>query len=227
MLSAMTDGESSVPALRASDAERERAAEKLREAMTAGRLGVEELDTRMQAVFAATTRGELDRLLADVTVPARDDHPLANPAAGAGAASGRLPVRPGAEGAHRVLAIFSGSERKGRWRVAPSCSVVSVFGGSEIDLTDAELGAEIVELKVISVFAGAEIIVPPGLNVEVSDVAILAGNEVDVGDDHPDPGGPIVRVRLISILSGAKVTRRGGRRRSLPRSDPSALPRPE
>ncbi len=204
----MTNGESSVPARRASDAERERAAELLRDAMASGRLSVDELDARMQLAFAATTREDLERLVADVLVPAEDNHPLAGGPTAPTVAPARLPVREGPDGTRRIVSIFSGSKRAGRWRVAASCTALSIFGASEIDLSEAELAAECVELKVISVFGGAQVTLPPGLNVEVSDLAVLAGNEIDVGDERPDPGGPVVRVRLISVLSGAKVTRK-------------------
>lgn len=217
-LTVMTDRDASAPARRASDAERDRAAELLRDATASGRLAVDELDERMQLVLAAKTREELERLVDDVLVPAEDNHPLAGGPTALTAGEARLPVRQGSDGTGRILSIFSGSERKGRWRVAESCSVVNVFGGSEIDLSEAELAADRVELKVISVFGGAQVTVPPGLNVEVSDVAILAGNEIDVGDERPDPGGPTVHIRVVSILSGAKVRRgqrtklgRGGR----------------
>ncbi len=204
----MSDREPPPPARRASDAERERAAELLRDAMASGRLGVEELDERIPQVFAATTRPELERLVDDVLVPATDAHPLAAGSTALAPSSGRLPVHPGSDGTGRIVSIFSGTERKGRWTVAARCKVLNVFGGTELDLSDAELAADTVELKVVSWFSGATVIVPPGLNVEVSDVAILGGNAVDVGEERPDPGGPTIRIRLVSILSGAKVKRR-------------------
>ena len=52
--------------LRASDAEREHVAERLRHAATEGRLLPDELDERLGAAFAARTYGELDVLLADL-----------------------------------------------------------------------------------------------------------------------------------------------------------------
>ena len=52
--------------MRASDAERERAAEALREHYTAGRLTREELDERLEAAYRATTVEELDELRADL-----------------------------------------------------------------------------------------------------------------------------------------------------------------
>lgn len=52
--------------LRASDAERERAAEALRRHHADGRLTTEELEERTERAYAATTLGDLDRLFADL-----------------------------------------------------------------------------------------------------------------------------------------------------------------
>jgi hypothetical protein len=52
--------------LRVADADRERLAEELREHMLAGRLTSEELEERLERTYAATTRGELDELRADL-----------------------------------------------------------------------------------------------------------------------------------------------------------------
>jgi DUF1707 SHOCT-like domain len=52
--------------LRASDEQRERAAQEIREHFAAGRLTDEELDARVQAAYAARTEGELGTLLADL-----------------------------------------------------------------------------------------------------------------------------------------------------------------
>src|SRR5262245_29280562 len=57
---------STPPALRASDAERERAAAALREHTAAGRLTPEELSERLDAAYAARTVAELDALLDDL-----------------------------------------------------------------------------------------------------------------------------------------------------------------
>jgi Domain of unknown function (DUF1707) len=61
------------PALRASDTERESAANRLRDHAAAGRLDVAELEQRLGAAYSATTRGELAALLADLpgAAPAR------------------------------------------------------------------------------------------------------------------------------------------------------------
>lgn len=203
----MDERESSTPELRASDAERERAADLLREAMASGRLSVDELDERMRLVFSAKTRTELERLVGDVLVPSDDRHPIAAGSTTVVPSGERLPDSGSADGTRRIRSILSGSERKGRWRLAASCKVLNVLGGSNLDLTEVELAADRVELKVVNVLGGAEITLPPGLNVEISESAILGGNKIDVGDERPDPGGPVVHLRLVSILGGAEVSR--------------------
>jgi hypothetical protein len=53
-------------ALRASDADREQIAERLRRAAGEGRILAEELEERLEAVFSSRTYGELDAVVADL-----------------------------------------------------------------------------------------------------------------------------------------------------------------
>ena len=57
------------PALRASDADREAVAARLRVASVDGRIDADELEERLAAVYAARWVGDLDRLVADVSPP--------------------------------------------------------------------------------------------------------------------------------------------------------------
>ncbi len=59
-----------MPDVRASDAERERTVEHLRDHALAGRLTVDELDERCARAYAAITVSELTELLADLPTPA-------------------------------------------------------------------------------------------------------------------------------------------------------------
>jgi Domain of unknown function (DUF1707) len=69
-------------ALRASDADREQVAERLRNAAAEGRLLAEELEDRLEAAFAARTYGELSAVVSDLP----REHPH-------GTRAGRMPVR--------------------------------------------------------------------------------------------------------------------------------------
>ena len=190
------------PELRASDADREQTAETLRAAMGEGRLSVDELEDRLRAAYSAPTVRELELLVADVTPPKG-----AGARSGAIAAASGLSVREGPGGDRWVVAIMSGHDRKGRWRIAPRCTVLNIMGGSDIDLNDAELSDRVTELNVYTVMGGAEIRVPHGVSVEVSNVAVMGGNDVLLGDEVVPPGGPVIRVRLVSIMGGVAVKR--------------------
>jgi Domain of unknown function (DUF1707)/Cell wall-active antibiotics response 4TMS YvqF len=197
----MTDGD--LPELRASDADREHAAETLRRAAGEGRLTMDELDERLNTAYASRTRAELERLVADVVVPGEER----DPAAGA-----RVPVRPGEGGARWLVAIMGGCERKGHWRLGERITSLNIMGGSDLDLNDAELASARTELTIFSLMGGADVYVPEGLNVEISEFALMGGNEVDVRAARPDPGGPVLRLRLVSIMGGTNIHR--GRKRT-------------
>jgi hypothetical protein len=183
--------------LRASDAERERTVDQLRHAAGEGRLTVEELDERLGVAYAARTRGELEQLVTDIDVRGPQ-----------GAPDSGLTVRRGAdEGSKRIISVMGGAERKGHWRIGRTCLSVNVMGGADLDLNDAELADDVVELTVFSLMGGADVYVPEGLNVEIEDFAVMGGNDVTLGDPRPSPGGPTVRLRLISIMGGTDVKR--------------------
>jgi hypothetical protein len=64
--------------LRASDADREQIAERLRKATAEGRLLAEELEERLETTFTAKTYGELDAVVADLpggVTPRRRERP--------------------------------------------------------------------------------------------------------------------------------------------------------
>ncbi len=66
--------------VRASDAERERAADTLRRHHADGRLTTDELEERTERAYAATTLGELDRLFADLPRPRAPEPTRGRPA---------------------------------------------------------------------------------------------------------------------------------------------------
>jgi hypothetical protein len=193
-----------LPELRASDADREQTAELLRHAAGEGRLTVDELDERLHKAFESRTRRELEALIVDVVPQGAEGTRVL------GAPASRMPVRPGAGGARRLIAIMSGCDRRGRWRLAPRCTNINFWGGSDLDLNDAELSAQHTELRVITIMGGADIRVPDGLNVEVSEFALMGGNDIRLGDAATDPGGPVLHLRLFTLMGGNDVRR--GRR---------------
>jgi hypothetical protein len=191
----------SLPELRASDADREHHAELLRRAAGEGRLTMDELEERLNTVYESRTHRELERLVADVVVRGERQLPAATSEAE------RMPVRRGEGGANWLVSIMSGRERKGRWRVGANMKVIDIMGGSDLDLNDAELAADEVHMTVFALMGGSTIRVPEGLNVELSEFAFMGGNGAELGNERPDPGGPTLHIRVISIMGGTDVKR--------------------
>ena len=187
-----------LPEIRASDADRERTAQVLRTSGANGQLTVDELDERVEAAYAAKTRGELERLVEDLgeTRDRRAD----------------VPVRAGDEGTRWVVSVMGGSDRKGHWRVGRSVTVLNLMGGGNLDLNDAEFAGDVVEMRVYSLMGGSEIRVPEDLDVEVSEFAFMGGNDIGRGETPPRAGGPLLRLKMVSIMGGSSLRR--GRRKS-------------
>jgi hypothetical protein len=183
------------PDVRASDADRDRVADVLRHAAGEGRITVDELDERIDRAFASRTLGELVQLTADLPQTAHD------------AATPALPVRPGDGGRRWLVSVMGGHDKRGHWRVGSRLTNVNVMGGSDIDLNDAELSASETTIHVISIMGGATVRVPEGLDVRVSEFAFMGGNDVHLGDRPPPPGGPVLHLRVFSLMGGTDVKR--------------------
>jgi hypothetical protein len=191
-----------VAQLRASDADRERVADQLRQASGEGRLTVDELDERLNRCYAAKTVGELAELTVDILVEP-------DPPAGR---SGTVSIRPGPGGTGTVVSIMGGNDRSGRWRVASRLNVINVMGGSDLDFTQAEFSDRETSITVFSLMGGSDLRVPDGVEVHVSKFALMGGHDVKLSDAPVPPGAPVIKLRMLSIMGGGEV--RQGRKRS-------------
>jgi hypothetical protein len=173
--------------LRVSDEERERVAGALREHCAEGRLTLEELSERLDEAYRARTGGELEMVLREL--PAQ-----------AAARPRRAPKR-------FTIAIFSGVERRGRWRVPRRSFVFTLFGGSDLDLRHAEIDSDVVTIWVFELFGGADVYVPEGVEVDVGGFALFGGIDEHGTDEPPRPGSPLVRIRGLALFGGTDVWR--------------------
>ena len=182
--------------LRASDADRDRAASVLNEALAEGRLTAEEHSQRLDSIYAARTHADI--------VPLIDDLP---------ARSGFAPpvLRPGsevatAEPARPIVAIFGCASRKGAWRVPRATTVVTVFGGADIDLRDAILPGRFITIRAFSVFGGMGITVPPEMHVIDSGIATFGGRDV-AGEttESARPDAPVLHLSGFCLFGGIGV----------------------
>jgi hypothetical protein len=179
--------------MRASDADRERVAEILRQAAADGRLDLGELDERLAVVYAARTYAELEPVTADLPVhsaPVRPDERVGGVTTDKGA-----------------VAIMGGFERKGRWVVPAVFTCGTFWGGGDIDLREAHFAQREVVIRAFAVMGGVNIVVPEDVEVVVTGTGIMGG--FDHSATGPgSPGGPRVTVTGLAFWGGVSVTRR-------------------
>jgi hypothetical protein len=185
------------PELRVSDADRERIAERLRDAAGEGRLTIEELDERLDRAYKARTASDLAELTTDLPATA--------------ATGGTGVARPGGAKQRRwLISVWGGGNLRGRWRAGRHLNAVSVMSGGDIDLRDAELESGELTITAIAVMGGIDVIVPAGVDAELSGFALMGGNDCKVPSQDLPPGAPRVRVRAFSLMGGIDL--RMGRR---------------
>ncbi|MGI5410937.1 DUF1707 SHOCT-like domain-containing protein [Streptomyces chartreusis] len=179
--------------LRASDADRDRIADILRDALGEGRLTADEHAERVEGVLAAKTVGELEVFIRDLPAAHRRRDPYV--AAPSRPAPGAIPVEPD----DNVVAVFSSAVRKGRWRAGRRIHVYAIFGSVEIDLSEALFQYQHVMIRAISVFGNVEVRVPENVSLRGAGGGVLGNFEVDHLDAE-DPEAPVVHVDGWAVL---------------------------
>jgi hypothetical protein len=187
----MTNDRSSLLELRASDADRDRTAATLANAMAAGRLTTTEHAERLDATYAARTLGELALLTRDL--PADD----------------AAEVGTGAVDRVEIAARFSKVIRSGRWVAGRRIRLTTHFGALIVNLADAVLPGREITLE-IDAFCGKLIVtVPEGAQVIDEGGALFAKRAVYDRKGSRDTDGPVIR--MVGDARFSKVTVHRGR----------------
>ncbi|MFC9587751.1 DUF1707 domain-containing protein [Streptomyces yangpuensis] len=192
--------------LRASDADRDRIAQILGDALAEGRLTAEEHSERLDTLYAVKTVGELEVLVGDLPAPG-GAHAAPQPASAS--------TYPGAVGpaAETIVAVCSSSSRKGRWRPGAHTRAVSVMGDITIDLTQAVFEQQVTEINVTSVLGNVEILVPENVTLRGYGSGVLGNFDVrGESRGETDPQAPVVIVRGFSLLGNIEARPRMGAR---------------
>ena len=186
--------------MRASDADREQVATLLSTAYAEGRLTAEEHDERVDQLMAAKTFDDLVLITRDLVVVGKPG-PLLAQQPGTHFAIDTTRQNPQTD---KMIAIFGGVSRKGRWRIRKSTQALALFGGMDLDLRDAIFEAPVVEISGFWCFGGLDIKVPEGIEVQDQTAGIFGGTDVrDIGD--PVPGAPTLVIKGVTLFGGVSV----------------------
>ena len=177
--------------MRASDADRDRVAGLLGEALADGRLTADEHRERIDVLYASRTHDELAPLTADLGTGRRD-----------------VERRPSAVPVERVapqVAILSSSVARPTGRVEGRIVGVGFLGEARIDLAYASLGEEGVEITAQAIVGTVDIVVPPEARVTMTGFPLLG--QLSPTREPGPADGPHVKVSAFALLGSVTIHR--------------------
>ena len=174
--------------------DRERIAAVLSARFAEDALSLEEFESRVERVYPAATRRELDALVTDL-VPAAPEAPR-----NAITTADNVPAR------DRRFAILANLEHHSMALAPRRLDVSAIFGNVELDLRDATFGAGESEIHVRSVFGNIAITLPAGATVEQQASSIRGSIECRSSPARAGrSSGPVVRITGHAVLGAVEI----------------------
>ncbi len=180
------DPPAGVPAVRASDVDREAVVLRLQTALGEGRIDVDEFGQRAGAAYAAVTRAELAPLVADLP------------------ADGGPPVQVVGQRSPEALSSFFGDLTL-TVTASPPQRAGTVFGDIRIDLRGLRTGADRIELSLGTVFGDIDVIVAEGVDAELHGRTVFGNRRVQLAPVPRLAGTPLVVVRGQTVFGDLRL----------------------
>ena len=178
--------------IRISDADRERAAARLQQALAEGRITLSELEERLAVVYAARYAADLLPPFADL--PGDDVVPV-------------QPATPTPAAAGQPLVLRSGMgtlRRSGPWTVPSRIRVQSVMGSVILDFGDTTV-PPVVDVALELGAGSARLLLPDGASADVDGMVSGMGTVRSKVSSTPVPGRPHFRVHGRSAMGSVTV----------------------
>jgi hypothetical protein len=182
--------------IRISDADRERAAGILHQALAEGRITLSELEERLEVVYAARYEADLHPPLADL--------PGAEVAVGTAAAL----ARPSDAAPVVLRAGMSTIKRSGMWDVPARLRLQSAMGSVVLDFCDTPIPHPVVDIEVDLGAGSAKLLVPDESTANVDDVVASMGTVKSSVPSVQRPGVPHFVVHGRAGMGSVTVRRR-------------------
>jgi hypothetical protein len=103
-----------------------------------------------------------------------------------------------------VINVFAGNNRRGAWDVPRAIRIFNLFGGAELDFTDARFAAETTYITVFCLFGGVHLRVRDGMRTISKTVCIFGGVDNRAGPTS-DPNAPMLVVEGLCLFGGVDI----------------------
>jgi hypothetical protein len=106
--------------------------------------------------------------------------------------------------AEHIINVFAGNNRRGAWDVPRAIRIFNLFGGAELDFTDARFAAETTYITVFCLFGGVNIRVRDGMRTISKAICIFGGVDNRAGSTS-DPNAPLLVVEGLCMFGGIDI----------------------
>lgn len=165
-----------------------------------GRLSREAFERRLDDALDAKTADKLVELARDLDLKADKDY-TAQKKAELGI---RVDPAAGGDEVETMVNIFGGTTRRGAWDVPHEIKMINVFGGCELDFSDARFTAKTTRVMMFCMFGGASFRVHEGMRIRSKAICIFGGVDNRAGSS-PDPDAPTLIIEGIALFGGADI----------------------
>ncbi|HVY67193.1 MAG TPA: DUF1707 domain-containing protein [Gammaproteobacteria bacterium] len=165
-----------------------------------GHLSREAFERRLDQALDAESTEQLVELTRDLDLKADTDY-TAQKKAELGI---RVEPTATADEVEHMINVFGGTTRRGAWDVPGEIKLINVFGGSELDFSNARFTARTTRIMMFCMFGGASFRVHEGMRVKSKAICIFGGVDNRAGSPS-DPDAPTLIIEGIALFGGADI----------------------
>jgi hypothetical protein len=182
--------------------ERERTVQALASHFAQDHLTTQELELRFEKVYRAASMADLQAQLGGL--------PALVPSTTAYESLPQYSVAPAASVPRekRYLALMGEVSRKGSWIVPNRLHLFSAMGTIRLDLREAQIPAEGVDVDATALMGEVRIVLPPGLHAEVDGLAVMGEFSDRTAGAASTLDAPVIRVKGMAFMGAVRVETR-------------------
>jgi DUF1707 SHOCT-like domain len=166
------------------ETDREAAVVALQRAAGDGRLPLQEFSERVGTALTAETRDQLETATAGLRTA---------PAVGS------------TRTASSIVTFFGHRRQVGRWRLPGALRARGLFGDIYLDLREAIVNDDVVEISAVTLLGNLCVDVPEGVEVELTGFDVLGDRELRLAPVPRRSGTPLIRIRAHGLLGDVYV----------------------
>ena len=103
-----------------------------------------------------------------------------------------------------IINVFGGNTRRGAWDVPRAIRIISIFGGAELDFSDARFTAETTYITTFCLFGGVSLRVRDGMRTISKAICIFGGVDNRTGSTL-DPNAPLLVIEGLALFGGVDI----------------------